>query len=134
MKKIVTVLFSCLLAGIVNASDAMEETPAELLATQRATANELISETSNKVVMTVSGMYCPNCAAGVGDEVKKLDFVIADTVKVDSERALLVVDLKTSGKVDEAALADAVRNAGYQPVRCFRYADGKVNEKMVAKH
>lgn len=131
--KLLTVLLSCLLAGVVNAGDVADDTPAELLATQRATANELVGEAGNKVVMTVSGMYCPNCAASVRDEVKKLKFVNVDTVKVDSERAILVVELTSSEEANEKTLASAVRKAGYQPVRYFQYVDGKVSETMVAK-
>ena len=82
--------------------------------------------------MAVSGMYCPNCAASVKDEVKKLAFVRKDAIQVDGERALLVVKLKKPGVVDRAEIVKAVRQAGYQPVRYYRYADGEAREQVIA--
>lgn len=132
MNKIVMALVSGLLACAVFAGEPEKEgVPPELLANQRAKANELVSAKDDTVVMTVSGMYCPSCAATVEDEVKSLAFVRGDAVEVDVERALLVVKLKEPGVVDRAAMVKAVRQAGYQPLRFYRYADGKAQEQMI---
>ncbi len=60
---------------------------------------------------TVKGMSCGHCKAAVTDEVQRVAGV--DTVEVDLEAATLTVH---GDQIDEAAIRDAVDEAGYEVV------------------
>jgi copper chaperone len=61
-------------------------------------------------VYTVSGMTCGHCEAAVTQEIEALDSVLAVEVDVDSGR----VTVTTDGEPDDALLAKAVDEAGYE--------------------
>jgi copper chaperone len=61
-------------------------------------------------VYTVSGMTCGHCKAAVTQEIEALDSVLAVEVDVDSGR----VTVTTDGEPDDALLAKAVDEAGYE--------------------
>jgi copper chaperone len=61
---------------------------------------------------TVSGMTCGHCVLSVREEVAAIDGV--QSVDVDLASGQLSV---RSDRIDEAAVADAVAEAGYELVR-----------------
>ncbi len=66
----------------------------------------------SSTVVTVTGMTCGHCAAAVTEEVSKLDGVTG----VDVDLASGAVTVASSTPVDQAALAAAVDEAGYEVV------------------
>jgi P-type Cu+ transporter len=64
------------------------------------------------VEMGVGGMTCAACSAHVENALRKIPGVVSARVNLATERAY--VD-GIEGAVDEAALAEAVRGAGYEP-------------------
>ena len=60
--------------------------------------------------ITVSGMSCDHCVAGVREEVGQLDGVTG----VDVELATGTVTVVSEAPVDPAAVAAAVDEAGYE--------------------
>lgn len=61
---------------------------------------------------TVAGMTCGHCVRAVSEEVGKLAGVTAVEVDLDSGR----VDVTSNAPLDDAAVAGAVEEAGYELV------------------
>lgn len=57
----------------------------------------------------VTGMTCSHCVAAVSEEVRKIDGVTA----VDVDLASGTVEVTSSGRLDDQAVAAAVDEAGY---------------------
>lgn len=60
--------------------------------------------------VTVVGMTCQHCVAAVTEEVSALDGVTSVSVALDTGR----VDIESDAPVDDAALAAAIDEAGYE--------------------
>ncbi|MBY6684581.1 heavy-metal-associated domain-containing protein [Rhodococcus sp. BP-149] len=60
--------------------------------------------------VTVAGMTCQHCVAAVTEEVSALQGVTSVHVDLESGR----VDVESDTPVDDAALATAVDEAGYE--------------------
>lgn len=58
---------------------------------------------------TVTGMTCGHCVSSVTEEISKLDGVTA----VDVDLASGQVTVESTTPIDDAAVADAVDEAGY---------------------
>jgi copper ion binding protein len=61
---------------------------------------------------TVRGMTCGHCVAAVTEEVSGVSGVTAVEVDLDSGR----LDVTADGPIDDAAIAAAVDEAGYEVV------------------
>lgn len=61
----------------------------------------------------VTGMTCGHCVSAVQEEVGRIDGVSAVTVELDSG----AVTVTSSSPVSDAAVRDAVEEAGYELVR-----------------
>lgn len=99
-----------------------------LLVAAPLAAEEAPKIAKNEVVMKVNGIVCPACAQGIIRKVSKLDFI--DTSKLHSGVELNVenhrarIAFKDGAKPDMAALFDAVRKGGFDPVGVY-LASGK---------
>jgi copper ion binding protein len=71
-----------------------------------------MSETLTHTTYTVLGMSCGHCVASVREEVGEIDGV--EAVDVDLASGRLVV---TGAGVSDAAVTDAVAEAGYEVAR-----------------
>ncbi|MBR2970307.1 MAG: heavy-metal-associated domain-containing protein [Clostridia bacterium] len=58
----------------------------------------------------VEGMHCGHCAASVEEAIKALDGV--RSVKADPKSG--IVNIVSAKAIDEAAVAQAVKNAGFE--------------------
>ena len=80
-------------------------------------------EKPNQLVLAVDGMCCSNCAVSIGKKIADVKSVDTDNlskgITVDRENGLLTVALKKGVKVDYKNLYDAIRKAGYSPVRLY---------------
>ena len=65
------------------------------------------------VEIGVRGMTCANCSGRVERALRNLDGVVSASVNLASERATIELAPATIGMSD---LADAIRDAGYEPV------------------
>lgn len=65
---------------------------------------------STQSTYTVVGMTCAHCVQAVSEEVAKVDGVTAVDVDLDSGR----VEVTSEGPLDDAAVAAAVDEAGYE--------------------
>lgn len=63
-----------------------------------------------RLSLTIGGMTCEHCVAAVRDALAALPGVAVHTVDLVERRA----DVTVAGDVSTAALADAIRKAGYQ--------------------
>lgn len=61
-------------------------------------------------VVTVTGMTCNHCAMSVREEIEEISGVTGVAVDVDSGR----VEITSTADLDDAAIAAAVTEAGYQ--------------------
>lgn len=62
--------------------------------------------------VTVSGMTCQHCVSSVKEEVGEIAGVTAVSVDLDSGR----VDIESEAPLEQAAISEAVQEAGYQLV------------------
>ncbi len=81
------------------------------------------ADESRDIVVNVHGIVCSFCAQGVTKKVAKLPFVDRSRykkgVKVEIENQLVTVAIKPGVEPDMAALFDAIRSGGYDPVEAF---------------
>lgn len=130
MHKPLFVLLVCLLGsiGVLHC----EELPAkELLAEKSIVQTKLLAE-SNRLVLAVNGMCCRNCAIGIGKKVAEVGNVdtkaLPKGIIIDREHGLLTVAVKEGAKIEYSKLFDAIRKAGYDPVRLYQMG---VNNSLV---
>lgn len=69
-----------------------------------------MAASSKDLTLPITGMTCANCVSTVERTLKKLDGVSFASVNLASERASVSYD---PGRVDQAALIERVRRAGY---------------------
>jgi hypothetical protein len=128
--RLVTIALCCALAAIgitVQAQDKAAESAADGLAKERTTVESRLSGQTNQIILAVNGLCCRSCAIGIGKKVCGLDFVDTNSlprgVKVDRKNSLLTVSVKNSEMIDPEALSQAIRKAGYDPVRIYQNSD-----------
>jgi len=100
------------------------------LTDEKKLVKERLTEKPDTVILAIDGMCCRTCALGIGKKACQLEFV--DTaalppkgVDVDRVNSLLTVSVKKGEVVDVASLAEAIRKAGYNPVRFYQLVEGK---------
>ena len=100
------------------------EEPKVRLSAETVAVEAKLTEQPNQIVLAVNGLCCRSCAIGIGKKVCKLDFIdtnaLPQGVKVDRKNSLLTVAVKQNEKIDVPALAEAIRKAGYDPVRLYQ--------------
>ena len=111
----------------VHAQNKAVDPAAEELARERTTVKSRLSGQTNQVILAVNGLCCRSCAIGIGKKVCGLDFVDTNSlprgVKVDRKNSLLTVSVKNSETIDPESLSQAIRKAGYDPVRIYQNSD-----------
>ena len=121
-----TVLFVAATLSVAQAADSATD----LLADEKKLVTERLMEKPDTVILAVDGMCCRTCALGIGKKACQLEFV--DTaalpptgVHIDRANSLLTVAVKKGEVVNVASLAEAIRKAGYNPVRFYQLVEGK---------
>ena len=121
-----TVLFVAATLSVAQAADSATD----LLADEKKLVTERLTEKPDTVILAVDGMCCRTCALGIGKKACQLEFV--DTaalpptgVHIDRANSLLTVSVKKGEVVNVASLAEAIRKAGYNPVRFYQLVEGK---------
>ncbi len=121
-----TVLFVAATLSVAQAADSATD----LLADEKKLVTERLTEKPDTVILAVDGMCCRTCALGIGKKACQLEFV--DTaalpptgVHIDRANSLLTVAVKKGEVVNVASLAEAIRKAGYNPVRFYQLVEGK---------
>lgn len=88
------------------------------------------------VAVYAKGLCCPSCAIGIRKKVHTLAFVnqdrFTDGVELDAKTQLVTIALKKGARLDAKALAQAIVDAGYEPVHLYTLANGKVVTKDIA--
>ena len=91
----------------------------------------------NAVSLYVKGLCCPSCAIGVRKKVGKLDFVdkkrFAKGVELDVKTQLATIGIKPDKTLDAAALAKAIKDAGYASVHLYLLEDGHLKIKPLSQ-
>jgi len=110
----------------VQAQNKAVDPAADGLARERTTVESRLSGQTNQVILAVNGLCCRSCAIGIGKKVCGLDFVDTNSlprgVKVDRKNSLLTVSVKNSETIDPESLSQAIRKAGYDPVRIYQHS------------
>ncbi len=91
------------------------------------------------VIVYAKGLCCPSCAIGVRKMVSRLPFVDSSDanqgVVLDAKHQLVTVQLRKGTKVNAEQIGKAIDDAGYAPVKLYRYVNGKVvSELLVVKN
>lgn len=71
-------------------------------------------ETTMKKTVYINGMMCSHCTAHVQKALGALDGVESVEVSLEDKKAVLTLNKN----VDEAVITAAVREAGYEPIKC----------------
>ncbi len=94
------------------------------------TAKERLTSEPDAVAIYAKGMCCPSCAIGVRKKIVKLEFVdssrFVSGVELDPKTQLAMVALKAGQAPDSEALAQAIVDAGYDPVLLYILRDGQL--------
>lgn len=94
------------------------------------------ADESRDIVVNVHGIVCSFCAQGVTRKVAKLPFVDRSRykkgVKVEIEDQLVTVAIKLGVEPDMAALFDAIRSGGYDPIEAFEILSSGERVKIEA--
>ncbi len=82
------------------------------------------------VLVYAKGLCCPSCAIGIRKMISRLAFVDTekanDGVELDARHQLVTITIKKGSSLDLNALADAVNEAGYEPVHAYQWQKNKV--------
>jgi copper chaperone CopZ len=73
------------------------------------------AQAATSVKATVNGMVCAFCAQGIEKSLAKMDATKA--VFVDLKKKTVAVEAKDGQKLDETAIAHAIKDAGYDVVK-----------------
>lgn len=73
---------------------------------------------AKKLTVKIEGMTCPLCAISVEGQFKKLNQV--DSVDISIRKGIAAVTLKEGQALDDAAVTQSVKNAGYKAVSIDR--------------
>ncbi len=98
-------------------------------------AQNVLNEVEKAITVYVKGLCCPSCATGIRIKVSVLDFVdtarLTKGVTLDTKTQLATIAVKDEADVDPAALAQAIRDAGYTPFHLYRLRDGKLETTVI---
>lgn len=132
MKTWLNILLVLLVIPVLAADDIGETE----LRKERDIVKARLAENPDQVILAVNGLCCRTCAVGIGNKVCKLDFVDVTTlpkgVKVDRKESLLTVSIKSGKNIDLSSLIEAIRKAGYDPVRFYRKIHDSVTVTKIA--
>jgi len=73
---------------------------------------------SQKAMIQVDGLSCPFCAYGLEKNLKKVDGI--ESVEIDMKTGKATVTIKLDMQVDDEALRQAVKKAGFTARRISR--------------
>lgn len=73
---------------------------------------------AKKLTVKIDGMTCPSCAASVEGQFKKLKQV--DSVDINIRKGTATLTLKDGQDLDDTAVTQAVKDAGYKAVSIER--------------
>ncbi len=111
-------------AGIGFANEQEEEFTEATQKERNAAAIAKLKSNPGSVSVYVKGLCCPSCSIGVRKKISRLSFVdkgrFNKGVELDTKVQLATVALKEGQSPDSAALAEAVEDAGYDPVHLYR--------------
>ena len=97
---------------------------------RRIAAEKVLSENDSVLTVYVKGLCCPSCAIGIRKKVSKLDFVdpkrLSKGVTLDTKTQLATIAIKGYKKVELSALAQAIRDAGYDPFHVYQLDKGRL--------
>ena len=124
-------LLCCGLSLLWLAPLASAKSNPEISGDARLTAAEkVLSETESAITVYVKGLCCPSCAIGIRKKVSKLDFVdtkrLDKGVELDTKTQLATIAVKGYVAVEIPALAQAIRDAGYDPFHLYQSEKGRV--------
>ena len=71
-------------------------------------------ETAMKKTVYIDGLMCSHCTAHVQKALGALDGVESVEVSLEDKKAVLTLNKN----VDDAVITAAVREAGYEPIKC----------------
>lgn len=121
-----TVLFVAAALSVAQAEDSATDPFAD----EKSLVTERLTEKPDTVILAVDGMCCRTCAIGIGKKTCLLEFVDTEAlppkgVLVDRVNSLLTVSIKKGEVVNVASLVEAIRKAGYNPVRFYQLLEGE---------
>ena len=137
MNRILFILISILAFSLVTVSSALAKPFPEVNQDVRDIAvKEQLEAQPNALLVYAKGLCCPSCAIGVRKMLSRLPFV-DDTkdnsgVELDAKHQLVTITLKVGSQPDLQALADAIDEAGYEPVHTYVFRDNKVKTSKLA--
>jgi len=73
---------------------------------------------SQKAMIQVDGLSCPFCAYGLEKNLKKVDGI--ESVEIDMKTGKATLTIKSDMQVDDEALRQAVKKAGFTARRISR--------------
>ena len=107
------------------------------LAEERIRVEQRMEKSEDLSIVAVYGMCCKTCAIGIGKKVRTLKFVNVNTpqggIRIDKDHLLLEIQLKTGQKLDHEETVEAIRKAGYKPVRIYEQAEHGIEMTLVAE-
>ena len=124
LKKIIVLFVAFIAAQVLG----IAEEPGKEMSAQQAAIDATLKEDPNQIVLVVNGLSCPNCAIGIGKKVCELGFIDTEAlpkgVKVNAKVSLLTVAIKKDQTIEIEPLVEAIRKAGYDPVRLYQRTEG----------
>lgn len=106
-----------------------EALPSAEMLKEKSLVQAKLLETPNRLILAVNGMCCRNCAIGIGKKVAQVGNVdtqaLSKGIHIDRVNGLLTVAVKEGAMVNYPSLYDAVRKAGYDPVRLYQLNSDK---------
>ena len=128
--KPLTLALICLCFMLGSMSDAFAKFPEANQKVRDTAVAEKLKASPRAVLLYAKGMCCPSCAIGIRRTISRLDFVDTTAsesgILLDAEHQLVAVTMKQNAKPNLRALADALNDAGYEPVHAYTMKKGKV--------
>lgn len=91
--------------------------------------------TPDVIGLYVKGLICESCGIGIKIKTKRLKFLdktqLDKGIQIDSKNQLLYIAVDKNQRADKAAIAKAVKDAGYTPVTFFEIKKGKLVTEQV---
>ena len=133
MQKILSTSLGILISlFIFSVSSFSENTPEISQDDRQVAAQKVLSETAQAVTVYVKGLCCPSCAIGIRKKVSKLDFIdttrLNKGVDLDTKTQLATVTILKGAVVNPFTLAQAIRDAGYDPAHLYQLKSGEVQK------
>ena len=92
---------------------------------------------SSVVTVYVKGLCCASCGIGVRKKLTKLDFVdrsrFVDGIELDTKHQLATIALNDQHELDVAEVAQAVRDAGYDPVHLYTLKNSALDTTQLSE-